>query len=188
LEFLGDAVLGLLVGESLYRRFPDLSEGPLTQLRAALVQRETLARWAEVWELGDMLLMGRGEERSGGRQRPRNLAGVLEAVIGALYLDQGLGATRNVVEQRVEQALSDRAWKEMIGDPKSFLQERLQAIRHESPRYRLLSEEGPPHARRYVVQVSAVDEPLGEGEGSSKRRAEDDAARDALRRLEGLLG
>jgi ribonuclease-3 len=188
LEFLGDAVLGLLVGESLYHRFPELSEGPLTQLRAALVQRATLARWAEAWDLGALLLMGKGEERSGGRRRARNLAAALEAVIAALYLDQGVETTRALVEEHVEQTLASKTWQQLVVDPKSVLQERLQALRHETPHYEVLSEEGPAHARRYLVEVSAGGETLAQGEGSSKRRAEEAAAREALRQAEGLLG
>ncbi len=186
LEFLGDAVLGLLVGEALYRRFPDLPEGLLTQLRAAMVQRRALARWAQGWGLGELLLMGRGEEHSGGRERARNLAAALEAVIGAAYLDQGLEAVRPLVEHHVDEVLAGKPWQEVVGDPKSLLQERLQAERHVAPAYEVLREEGPPHARRYVVGVSTGGEHLGQGEGNSKRSAEEAAAREALRRLEGL--
>ena len=186
LEFLGDAVLGLLVGEWLYRRFPDLPEGPLTQLRAAVVQRRALARWAQDWGLGAMLLMGRGEERGGGRERARNLAAALEAVIGAAYLDQGLEGVRPLVERQAEQVLAGKSWEAVVGDPKSLLQERLQAERHVAPTYEVVREEGLPHARRYVVGVSGAGEHLGQGEGSSKRSAEEAAAREALRRLEAL--
>jgi ribonuclease-3 len=187
LEFLGDAVLGLLVGEALFRRFPELSEGPLTQLRATFVQRATLAAWAESLDLGTMMVMGRGEERSGGRKRARNLAAVMEAVIAALYLDRGLEKTRAIVEEWVERTLTSKPGQQFDPDPKSALQERLQATKHESPRYEVVSEDGPPHARRYLVAVSAAGEVLGQGEGTSKRRAEEEAARDALRKAEGQV-
>jgi ribonuclease-3 len=133
------------------------------------------------------MLMGRGEERSGGRSRSRNLAAVIEAVLGAVFLDQGLEVARGIVAEWVSRTLANQNQYGPAVDPKSALQEVLQATRHESPSYEVLAEEGPPHARRYVVAVLVGDERLGQGEGSSKRRAEEAAARDALRQMPGAV-
>jgi len=184
LEFLGDAVLGLVVAGELYATFPDQDEGKLTELRAHLVRRDTLAKAARRLELGDELLFGRGEEAGGGRGRPTNLAHAYEAVVGAVFLDGGFsGATRFVRRSlKVEfAAIAERAFPI---DPKSRLQEISQSHYQTTPAYRLLAASGPDHARRYTVEVAIDGRALGTGEGSSKQQAEKEAARRALDHLE----
>jgi ribonuclease III len=183
LEFLGDAVLGLITAEELYRAFPGLSEGELTRLRAALVRRDTLARVARSIGLGDFLYLGKGEEASGGRSKPTNLAGALEAVIAAVYLDRGMAAAGDVVTR-----LFGTEWPGLAGpgagtDYKSRLQEITQSRFQQTPAYYLTSEVGPDHAKRFTVEVKVNDEILGRGSGKSKKLAETEAARLALERL-----
>lgn len=188
LEFLGDAVVGLVTAESLYRRYPDLTEGALTRLRGALVSRRHLAEVAETLELGNYLRLGRGEERSGGRAKLALLANTMEAVIGAIYLDAGLDAARLLIENRVIEpsALTLRQQLqtgEGIGDFKSALQELLQARKQGQPAYRTTGETGPDHRKRFFVEVRAGGESLAEGSGATRKTAEQDAARMALERL-----
>lgn len=185
LEFFGDALLSFLVAQHLFERFPELDEGTMTHLRAALVRREALAAWALELGLGDALLLSQGEERTGGRKRPRNLAGALEAVLGALYFDRGLDWVRALVQHYLEGALQRLPQPELLKDAKSRLQERMAAERRPPPRYELVAEDGPPHARRYTVRVLLEGQPIAHGEGRSKRQAEMEAAAAALRLLEG---
>ncbi len=183
LEFLGDAVLDLVAAELLYRRLPEMQEGRLTRLRASLVSTERLAALARELGLGALIRMGKGEEASGGRTRPSMLSDAFEAVIGAYYLDSGLQAVREFMEPLfaplVEQVMRDDAEV----DNKSLLQEWSQAKRRQTPQYRVIAESGPDHERTFVVQVSLGDEVVGQGEGRSKRAAEQVAAADARRRL-----
>lgn len=183
LEFLGDAVLGCVVAEKLYQDFPDLNEGEMTKLRAALVRRETLAGSARRINLGEYLLMGKGEEASGGRDKAPNLAGALEAVVAAVYLDRGLAATAELVFR-----LLDDTWIKVIQqgtgtDYKSRLQEVIQDRFQLTPSYRLIAETGPDHAKNFTVEVSAGSRILAKGTGRSKKMAETEAARAALERL-----
>jgi len=185
LEFLGDAVLDFVVAGKLYGDYPDLSEGDMTRLRSALVRRETLARLARSIGLGDFLVMGKGEEASGGRAKPANLASALEAVIAAIYLDRGITATRKIIVR-----LLAAEWREAVAagtrsDAKSRLQELTQARFQLTPDYRLIDETGPDHDKRFTVAVTVDGEVLGEGAGSSKKLAEKEAARAALERLRG---
>lgn len=183
LEFLGDAVLDFLAGEYLYHRFPELAEGPLTNLRSALVRRETLARFARHYRLGHYLLMGHGEAETGGRKRPATLCAAFEAVAGALYLDQGLAAVEHLllplVEPEVERIVQDSLDK----DPKSQLQELAQGQMHATPRYRTVAEAGPDHAKEFSVQVAIGGVTYGQGTGASKQQAAQEAARKALELL-----
>ncbi|HEY6447320.1 MAG TPA: ribonuclease III [Acidobacteriaceae bacterium] len=188
LEFLGDAVVGLVTAESLYRRYPDLPEGALTRLRGALVSRRHLAEVAESLELGKHLRLGRGEERSGGRNKRALLANAMEAVIGALFLDGGLKAAQRVIETRVltpsvaslrEQLLAG----EGIGDFKSALQELLQARKQGQPEYRTTGESGPDHRKQFFVEARSGGASLAEGAGPTRKIAEQDAARRAMERL-----
>ena len=184
LEFLGDAVLDVIVAEKLYRDFPDFSEGEMTKLRASLVRRETLARVARVIGLGDFLYLGKGEESSGGRDKTANLAGALEAVIAAVYLDQGTAATRDLIIR-----LLDTEWMKVIDrdagvDYKSKLQEQVQSRFQSMPAYRLVSETGPDHDKRFTAEVIVNDAVLGRGTGKSKKTAETAAARSALMKLD----
>jgi ribonuclease III len=188
MEYLGDAVVGLVTAESLFRLYPELPEGALTRLRGALVSRRHLADVARSLELGRYLRLGRGEDRSGGRAKTALLANAMEAVIGALYLDAGLDAVQRLIESRViaptvaalrEQLTTDSG----VGDFKSALQELLQARREGQPVYRTTAESGPDHRKRFFVEVRTGDHALAEGSGPTRKIAEQDAARRALERL-----
>lgn len=186
LEFLGDSLLGFVIAEKLYTEFPELSEGEMTKLRAALVRMETLARLASSLGLGDYLYLGRGEEASGGRTRRSILARALEAVMGAVLVDQGFACAKEFVLKlfngEIGRALGDR---EMVaGDHKSRLQELIQAQHQVTPVYRTIKEEGPDHAKEFTVEVIVYGSVISVGRGKSKRIAEMEAARSAL---EGLL-
>jgi len=183
LEFLGDAVLNLVVAQHLMELFPGRREGELSQMRAALVRWDTLAAAAERLRLGDFLLLGRGEEQSGGRQRPSNLAGALEAVIGAVFLDRGLRAARRLVLRLLKPELARIVAGEPVIDSKSELQRVAQARWRQVPKYRVVKAEGPDHARVFTVEVLLGDKVLGEGRGPSKKQAELEAARKALEAL-----
>lgn len=180
LEFLGDALLGLVVAERLYEGFPEFQEGRLTKLRSALVRTDTLARIARSLRLGDYLLLGKGEAETGGRHKKRNLAAAFEAVIGAVTVDQGFESARQVVLRVMESELKPALDQETERDPKSRLQEVIQARREPPPTYRIVDAAGPDHARTFTVEVLAGDAILGCGVGSSKRKAEQEAARAAL--------
>jgi ribonuclease III len=180
LEYLGDAVLDFLLAEYLFLRLPNASEGELTALRAALVRRDTLARFAKELDIGSTLLVGHGEAESGGRERPAILCAAFEALVGALYLDQGLGGVNVFVAPLVEREF-ESACAEVAGkDPKSRLQELAQAELGLTPRYRTTQAEGPDHAKVFTVQVSVGEVVCGEGEGPSKQAAAQRAAADAL--------
>ena len=194
LEFLGDAVLGLVVGEALFVAHPDLREGELTRMRAQLVSRQHMAEVAAAVELGRFLRLSRGEDRSGLRRKSTVLSNTMEAVIGALFLDGGLEPVRafvkrNVMGEAAEQLARDLRSGAALGNFKSALQEHLQAAHAGSPVYRVKSESGPDHRKRFLVEVrlKAVDsEPgkaLARGVGTTKKLAEQDAARRALSRL-----
>lgn len=181
LEFLGDAVLALLIAEDLYRRFPAANEGKLSRLRASLVKRETLAGVARGLDLGPQLLLGEGEKKSGGAARDSNLANAVEAVIGALYLDGGMDACRAAVLPWFDATVSALARDGLRKDPKTELQELLQARHLPRPAYEVTEVEGPPHHRVFTVQCSteALHAPVL-GQGRSRRGAEQTAARGAL--------
>jgi ribonuclease-3 len=197
LEFVGDAVLGLAVAEALFRRFPASREGELTRLRASLVSRRHLGEVAARIDLGSMLLLGRGEDHSGGRRKPALLANALEAVIAALYLDGGLSAAHDFIDRHiVEPALPDlnlalengNTFSGAIGDHKSALQEHLQATGGGQPRYVLTDQSGPDHQKRFRVEVRIDDKSggsraLAESEGTTKKQAQQEAARIAFERL-----
>jgi len=179
LEFLGDAVLGFCVSDLIYRRFPDADEGTLTRLRAQLVNAEALAEWARATGVPDALRLGRGAGASGLRQSTNVLADAVEALIAACFLDAGLGAARSVCENILESRLE--AFERMgERDPKSELQERLQAKGQPAPMYELMESGGPAHERWFRVCVRVGDTMLGEGVGRSKRAAERCAAEAAL--------
>lgn len=183
LEFLGDAVLGFVASELLYKLFPKYSEGELTNLRAALVRRETLSRFALDLSLGDYLLLGHGEEESGGRTRPATLCATFEAVIGALYMDSGLPAVREFLEPRLVAEVNRVARQSLSKDPKSRLQEWVQSEMGVTPRYKTVHTEGPEHARFFTVQVTIDKQPFGLGQGRSKQEAAQSAAAMALHRF-----
>jgi ribonuclease-3 len=184
LEFLGDAVLGLVVADELFASYHDLDEGKLTELRAHLVRRDTLAKAARRLRLGQELQLGRGEEGGGGRARPTNLSHAYEAVVGAVFLDSGLDEARGFVTRSLQQEFETAADRAFPGDPKSRLQELSQARFQTTPQYRLVKAEGPDHARRFTIEVLIRDEAWGRGRGRSKQDAEKEAARHALERME----
>ncbi len=183
LEFLGDAVLGLIVAEKLYQDFPQLSEGEMTGLRAALVCQDTLARVAGTIKLGDYLYLGKGEQASGGQRKPANLARAMEAVIATVFLDQDSAAARDVILKLFDKELRRVASQGVETDYKSQLQEFIQAREQQAPVYRVVEAAGPDHEKKFTVEVRIGDAVLGKGTGKSKKRAETEAARSALQRL-----
>ena len=192
LEFLGDAVLGLVVAEILFRRFPDLHEGEWTRLRASLVSRRHLAQVASALDLGSYLRLGRGEERGGGRKKSTLLANCVEAVIAALYLDGGLTPVETFVNQHVVAPYVNDLRHALdlgvsLGDHKTALQELLQAQKTGPPEYVLKAEVGPDHRKRFLVEVRVAagtgPKPLARGVGTTKKRAEQEAARRAFEKL-----
>jgi ribonuclease-3 len=185
LEFLGDAILDFLSGEWLYHKFPSASEGYLTRLRAALVRTERLAGFAEYCSIGSALLLGKGEEESGGRGRPGNLCAAYEAFVGALYLDQGMPAARTFVEPHFDTAITEILDLELDKDPKSLLQEWSQSNLNATPSYQTIKAEGPDHAKEFTVAVFINGQLRGEGIGSNKQAAAQKAAQQALESLTG---
>ena len=181
LEFLGDSILGMVTAEYLYRHYPDRPEGELTRMRADMVCETSLAKVADQIRLGEHLLLGHGEEQGGGRARASILADAVESVIAACFLDGGMEPARsfiarfvlcNVPEQRLRNA-----------DYKTALQELVQQKKNQVISYELTGESGPDHDKRFAVQVLLNGSPIGSGEGTSKKRAEQDAARDALEKM-----
>lgn len=173
LEFLGDAVLEMISSEHLYKKHPEMPEGELTKLRASLVCEPTLAQCAREVTLGDFLLLGRGEEATGGRMRDSILSDALEAVIGAIYLDGGFTSAKEFVERTV---LSDTEHRTLFRDSKTILQEILQSEHKGTPSYRLIAENGPEHMKRFTVCAYLDGAPLATGEGKTKKAAEQEAA------------
>lgn len=184
LEFLGDAVVDFVAGEMLFYRFPDVNEGELTRLRSALVRTESLAQLAKVCRVGEAIRMGKGEEQGGGRSRLNNLCGAFEALIGALYLDQGLDAVRTFLNPHLETRLAQVIQEQLDKDARSLLQERSQSEYSQTPQYRTVSMSGPDHEREFTVEVLIGERVVGTGTGRSKQAASQSAAQDALRRLE----
>ncbi|MBI2958392.1 MAG: ribonuclease III [Chloroflexi bacterium] len=183
LEFLGDAVLGFVVAEELYRRFPDLPEGRLTRLRSAIVCKDGLCKIAQRLGLGEFLILGRGEHASSGRNKPSNLARALEALIGAAYLDQSFEGARQFILSLLSKEINEQA-KCVPCDFKSALQERLHADRRGTPAYRTVDSAGPDHEKVFTVEVSEGGAVLAMGAGRSKKTAEAAAARAALEKMD----
>lgn len=183
LEFLGDSVLGFVVSEWLFSRYPKSREGELTAMRAALVRKEALARFARKLSLGDFLFLGHGEEESGGRKRSATLCATFEAVIGAIFLDLGMGAVRGFLLPIVQADIATEALQSLHKDPKSRLQEWSQEVFGILPRYKLVDQSGPDHAKVFMFQVSVRDHRIGVGVGASKQDASLAAAAMALQRL-----
>ncbi|WP_438350106.1 ribonuclease III [Paenibacillus sp. FA6] len=182
LEFLGDAVLELTVSEYLYNLFPTRPEGELTKLRAAIVCEPSLVKFAEALNFGQYVLLGKGEELTGGRSRPALLADVFEAFIGALYLDQGIEAARSFLDRFVFPQVSENG-KLQMSDYKTELQELTQHHNMELLEYRIVEERGPAHEREFVSEVYMGSECIGKGNGRSKKEAEQQAASVALSQL-----
>lgn len=186
LEFLGDAVLDLLVAESLYRRFPEKREGDLTQMKSVIVSRAMLARKATGLGLEEFVLLSHEERQSSGGRQPSILSDAFESLIGALYLDGGLEASRRFVERLVLQGLGEVIEDEDHINFKSKLLEHTQGLGHGHPRYQVRSEEGPEHCKVFSVEVTVTGQKLGQGRGFSKKEAQQMAAKDALQRLGAL--
>jgi ribonuclease-3 len=180
LEYLGDAVLDFLLAEYLFLKLPNASEGELTALRAALARRETLAHFGSELGIGLALLLGHGETETGGRERPATLCAAFEALVGALYLDRGLGDVCSLVMPLVEREFGYAREESAGKDPKSRLQELAQGRLGLTPRYRTASAEGPDHAKVFTVEVAVGEAVCGQGEGPSKQAAAQNAAADAL--------
>jgi len=183
LEFLGDAVIDFLAAEHLYHRFPEMHEGELTSLRSALVRTEALAHLARKIGLGPCLYLGHGEEAGGGRQRMAVLCGAFEALIGALYLDQGLPAVEAFIQPLIDPEIEHVLAENLDKDPKSQLQELSQAELEITPRYRTVGESGPDHAKEFIVEATIGERVYGRGTGRSKQVAARVAAEFALREL-----
>lgn len=184
LEFLGDAVLGLIASQMLFRQFPGVPEGELTRLRQGLVSAPTLARRAQQLGVGEMLRLGRGEEASGGRERTSNLSDAFEALVAAVYLDAGLDAARRLVLRELAPEVEAARRGQLHPNYKARLLEWAQRERSTAPAYAVIAESGPDHDRRFRVSVAIAGQVVGEGAGRSKREAEQAAARAAWGALE----
>lgn len=182
LEFMGDAVLQLYVSEFIFKLFPDVPEGTLTTLRSKLVREESLARFSRELGLGELLYLGVGEEKSGGRDRDSVLANIFESFIGAIYLDCGKEQVIKILEETIYLHVNDLDYDE-ITDYKTTLQELIQADQRRTVSYELLDTTGPSNAPEFTVAVIMDDMKLGTGKGTSKKRAEQKAAKDALNKL-----
>lgn len=185
LEFLGDAVIGLILAHELYDKFPRFGEGPLTKARAQMVNRRALARQTRQFALGEHLVLSRGEELNGGRGRPSALADAFEALVGAVFLDGGFDAAREFVLRCFRESFAECAEIPSLENPKGELQELLQAKSPAAPRYQMTSSTGPDHDRSFECAVFHDGVELGRGSGKSKRAAESEAAQAALNRLRG---
>jgi len=180
LEFLGDSILSFVVSKYLYQQYPDFNEGILTNLRSLLVNTKSLADLAKELDLGTYLKLSRGEEESQGRKNASLLADSLEALIGALFLDQGIEAVTSFLADtllpKTEGLVKNRTFK----DPKSLLQEQVQSLKLPSPSYRVIKEEGPAHAKFFTMGVFVEEKQIGIGSGKSKQEAEENAAKEVL--------
>jgi ribonuclease III len=183
LEFLGDAVLGLVVADTLFRQFPTYNEGQKSKIKAAVVSTQSLARHAEQMHLGDHLILGRGEEKTGGRFKQALLADAYEALIAAIYLDGGLEAAEAFLRRELKDAIDAGIAQTFARDYKSALQERLQALGHGLPEYRIAGEAGPDHRKLFSIEVVVHGDVLGVATGKAKKEAEQEAARLALEKL-----
>lgn len=183
LEFLGDAVLQLVLTRDLYEKFPGFDEGPLTKARAKLVNRQTLAEHGANLDLGAHLLLSRGEETHGGRSRPSALADAYEALVGALFIDGGFEAAREFIQREFRSELGELTVIPTMENPKGELQELLQAVSSEAPQYNVVSATGPDHDRMFECTVEHAGVELARGRGKSKKAAESEAALAALIKL-----
>jgi len=183
LEFLGDAVLELIISEYLFTKFPEKKEGELTSFRSATVKKPTLAQVARSLKLGDYLKMSKGEEETGGRDKDYLLANNLEAFIGALYLDGGYNKTKLFIMSRMESVINEIVEKRLDIDSKSKFQELAQSKYKITPNYRLISDEGPDHEKIFVMAVYIGKKLFGEGKGNTKQKAEEEAAKIGLEKF-----
>ena len=183
LEFLGDAVLGLVVADALFRQYPTYTEGQKSKIKAAIVSTQSLARHAEQMRLGDHLILGRGEEKTGGRFKQALLADAYEALIAAIYLDGGLESAETFLRRELKEAIDAGSAQTFARDYKSALQERLQALGRGLPDYRIVGEAGPDHRKLFTIEVVIGGDVLGAATGKAKKEAEQEAARLALETL-----
>ena len=182
LEFLGDAVLELVTSEYVYNKYKDLPEGDLTKLRAGMVCEQTLSSCAKDLNIGDFLLLGKGEDNSGGRTRDSILSDALEAIIGAIYLDGGFTSAKEFVQKKILNQIED---KELFFDSKTILQEIIQNENHKQKiRYKLISEEGPDHNKSFTIALYVGNKQYGCGVGRTKKAAEQEAALQAIKKLQ----
>ena len=181
LEYLGDAVLELIVSKYLFDEYPDRTEGELTSFRAALVRTESLADTAMELKFGEFIYMSRGEEATGGRSRPYIMANTFEAVIGAIFLDQGIDASRKFILEKLVPKITKIVKNRLDIDPKSKLQEVAQEKLKDTPTYVLKDAAGPDHEKEFTISVNILEKELGTGKGKSKQEAETDAARATLK-------
>lgn len=186
LEFLGDSILSLVVSQYLYETYPDFNEGILTNLRSLLVNTKSIGETARELGFGEFLKLSKGEEESKGRENQSLLADSYEAFLGAVYIDQGMEGARKFVMDTLLPKAKNLVAKNALKDPKSLLQEYVQAQKHSSPLYKVLTEEGPAHAKTFTVGVYINDVLTGEGKGKSKQQAEEQAAEQALEKLGGI--
>lgn len=184
-EFLGDAVLELSISHLLMERFPNHSEGELSKLRAAIVNEGQLADIAKEISIGEYLFLGKGEDQTGGREKPSILSDAFEAILGAVYLDRGFGKAFSVVERCYEKILERAGGVGFVKDYKTKLQEVSQSRFHSIPRYQLRATKGPDHHKIFEVHLYIRDELYGVGQGASKKAAEQNAAHAAIDKLEG---
>ncbi len=183
LEFLGDSVLGFIVSEHLYQKYPNHPEGDLTNFRSSLVNAKTLSEISRNLDLGKYLLLSKGEEATGGRDRQYILANTFESFLGAMYLDSGIEPARELVSRELLPALENIISNKLYKDFKSGFQELAQEKRNITPVYKVLSEEGPDHNRTFTVGVFLNDEEIAQGSGKSKQLAEQEAASSAIAKL-----
>jgi ribonuclease-3 len=183
LEFLGDSVLNFVTSKRLYTDFPHLPEGELTELRISLIREETLAQLAWELNLGDYLILGKGEEATGGRQRPTNLANAFEALVGAIFLDQGIDKAGDFILNKLVSQIEKAKTGGILLNYKSLLQEYTQAKYKKVPTYRIKGTSGPDHDKMFVIEAFLGQKQLGKGSGKSKKSAEMDAARAAYEKL-----
>lgn len=183
LEFLGDSILSFIVSDHLFSKYPELNEGKLTNLRSLLVNTKMLGGLSKECGLGEKLRLSKGEEEGGGRNNPSLLADTFEAIIGALFIDQGISQAKKFISQTVLPRADEFIQKNLLKDPKSRLQEFVQAKKQNSPLYKVLKEEGPAHARKFTVGVFINEELFGKGIGKSKQEAEENAATTALEKI-----
>ena len=183
-EFLGDAVLELIISSELFKKYPKKAEGELTAIRSALVRTESLAQELRLLGVGDHILMSRGEEESGGKDKDFILANTYEAVLGAIYLDQGLEVCEDFVKRTVLKKLNRVVNQELFIDPKTRVQELIQAKYKVTPTYTLIKEQGPDHDKTFTVGLKVGKKVMSKGTGVSKQKAEEDAASQCIEKLE----
>jgi len=183
LEFLGDSILSFVVSYHLYTTYPDFDEGILTNLRSLVVNTKSLAKTAKKLEFGKHLMLSHGEEDSGGRENDSILANTFEAVIGSLFIDQGIESVRTFLFAVLIPQIEEYVQKKVFKDPKSLHQKYVQARKQNSPLYKVLHEEGPAHAKQFTIGVFVGEDKVGEGTGKSKQEAEERAAEQALEKI-----